>query len=108
MMHHVDANDDNCPDGLLDVENNRLLPRGASFVHFEVQFLGISVVSINRPNQYDSRTSLVSRNKLGIMDSIKRQFSRDGRKISISRPNRLCSSEISLNQDTPVAEVRFK
>ncbi|KAJ1345480.1 hypothetical protein KIN20_000026 [Parelaphostrongylus tenuis] len=79
MMPHIALDEYN--DRSLDDSEGRLLPRG------------ISVVSVNR--HYDSKTSLS--NKMGIIETICKQFSRDGRKLS--RPNRLDISQISLCND---------
>ncbi|WKY04713.1 hypothetical protein Q1695_005598 [Nippostrongylus brasiliensis] len=86
MMPHVDVDElDNIS---VDDPEVRLLPRG------------ISVVSVNR--HCGSRSSLSSRK--GVLDSIRKQFSRDGRKLS--RPNRLDISQMSLNIDNkPTVEL---
>ncbi|XGW29596.1 hypothetical protein V3C99_008998 [Haemonchus contortus] len=79
MMPRIDGEDlDNIS---FDDQEARLLPRG------------VSVVSVNR--HLGSRSSLSSRK--GLVDSIRKQFSRDGRKTA--RPNRLDASQMSLNND---------
>ncbi|CAI4227275.1 unnamed protein product [Auanema sp. JU1783] len=86
MMKHVNAEDGIGDDFSLNdnnIEGNNLLQRG------------VSIVSVNR--QCGSRTSLGSRTKTGILDTLKRQFSRDGRKLS--RPTRLTNSQFSLNNE---------
>lgn len=86
MMPHV-GNED-MDDISIDDPEARLLPRG------------VSVVSVNR--HCGSRTSLSSRK--GVFESIRKQFSRDGRKLS--RPNRLDISQMSLNNDNkPTVEL---
>ncbi|KAK5977207.1 Bestrophin [Trichostrongylus colubriformis] len=80
MMPRIDTEDlDNIS---FDDQEARLLPRG------------VSVVSVNR-HCGGSRSSLVS--KKSVFENFRKQFSRDGRKIS--RPTHLDFSHMSVNSD---------